>query len=266
MSVKQTTSAYAGVVFLFLLFSQFSLAQAPVEDRSLGARPAAQAAAADPQSQEQSATVALYLDIQTLRTEISALRGLVEELSYELQRMQSRQSTDYANLDSRILALTSNAVENPVPQATAAGDAPVANNSTANIPPPQINNDVAAQHYTDALAKLRNGDRAGALEAFNTLIATYPEDPVAADAYYWVGETHWVAGENEPAREAYAGLVQNFPGHRKYGEALYKLARVYVNLEDVEQAIPLLTQAEDLGGDIGARAAELLEEISQPQS
>ncbi len=264
MSYKQTTSVYAGVVFLFLSLSQSLLAQAPVEERPVGTRPSPQAVA-DQQTQEQSATVALYLDIQTLRSEISALRGLVEELSYELQRLQSRQSTDYANLDSRILRLTANPAENPQPQTAVVGDTSPATGVT-NITPPQINNEGAAQHYSEALSKLRNGDRAGALEAFKTLIANYPEDPVAADAYYWVGETHWVAGENEDAREAYAGLVRDFPDHRKYGEALYKLARVYVNLNDLEQAKPLLIQAQGLGGDIGARATELLEEINQPQS
>ena len=110
---------------------------------------------------------------------------------------------------------------------------------------------------------MRNGDRQGALNTFSELITNYPTDAVVEDAYYWVGETHWVAGENEQAREAYAGLVNNFPDNRKYGDALYKLARVYLNLEDRDQAVILLQETQQLGGDVGARASELLEEISQ---
>ncbi len=265
MIPTRTTSAYVGVVFLFLPFFIPAVAQAPVEDLSVPGTQAQQAA-----TQEQSATVALYLDIQTLRVEISALRGLVEELTYEVQRLQSRQSTDYANLDSRLLELTSGAngttaaVDSGTGLATGFG-VDTLENSPPVVVAPQIDNESAADLYSEGLAKLRNGDRQGALASFGSLITTYPTDPIVADAYYWVGETHWVAGENEEAREAYAGLVNGFPSNRKYGDALYKLARVYLNLDDRAQAIILLQEAQQLGGDVGARASELLEEISQAQ-
>jgi TolA-binding protein len=259
----RTTSAYVGVVFLFLSFNPFSWAQAPVEELSVGrGSPTQVQAQAEAQAAEQSATVALYLELQTLRTETSLLRGMVEELSYEIQRLQSRQATDYANLDSRILQLSSSAPSTS-DQTVIGDDATAA--SAGELAPPQIDSENAAEKYSAAIALLRNGDRAGALEGFNTLIDTYPGDPVVADAYYWVGETHWVAGENEEAREAYTGLVEGFQGHRKYGEALYKLARVYLNLNDTEQANALLLQAQQLGGVNGARASELLEELSQQQ-
>lgn len=257
----RTTSAYVGVVFLFLSLINTAVAQAPVVDLSVPATQAQQLADQE-QEQEQSATIALYLDIQTLRIEISELRGLVEELTYEIQRLQSRQSTDYANLDSRILQLSSGT--NGVPVAVDSGVEPE-DDSSSTIVAPQIDNESAADLYSEGLSKLRNGDRQGALASFDTLISTYPTDPVVADAYYWVGETHWVAGENEEAREAYTGLVNGFPNHRRYGDVLYKLARVYLNLEDRDQAIVLLQEAQQLGGDISASASELLEEISQAQ-
>jgi TolA-binding protein len=261
MITTRTTSAYVGVVFLFLPFLTSAVAQAPVLDLSVPATQAQQRADQE-QEQERSATVALYLDIQTLRVEISELRGLVEELTYEIQRLQSRQSTDYANLDSRILQLSSGGISEPV--AVDSGVEPE-DTSASIIVAPQIDNESAADLYSEGLSSLRNGDREGALASFGELISSYPTDPVVADAYYWVGETHWVAGENEEAREAYAGLVNGFPGHRKYGDAVYKLARVYLNLSDPDQAIVLLQEAQQLGGDISARASELLEEISQAQ-
>ena len=252
----RATPVIAGVVFLLLSYSNPVLSQAPVESLSVPASEVQQQ-----NEQQQAATVELYLDIQTLRAELSELRGTIEELNYEIQRLQSRQSTDYANLDERLQLLRSGI---PADSLVSGSDSETTiTEQTGELVAPQIDSEKAADLYSEGLAKLRNGDRQGALSTFSDLITNYPTDAVVADAYYWVGETHWVAGENEQAREAYAGLVNNFPDNRKYGDALYKLARVYLNLEDSDQAVILLQEAQQLGGDVGARASELLEEISQ---
>ena len=257
MKSIRATSAIAGVVFLLLSYPSSLLAQAPVESLSVPAAEVRQQS-----EQQQAATVELYLDLQALRTEVTQLRGTIEELNYEIQRLQSRQTTDYANLDSRMQALRSGVSANPL-ASDSDSETTSTEQSSSEVVAPQIDSDNAAELYSDGLAKLRNGDRQGALDAFSELITSYPTDAVVADAYYWVGETHWVAGENEQAREAYAGLVNNFPNNRKYGDAIYKLARVYLNLEDSDQAVILLQEAQQLGGDVGARASELLEEINQ---
>ncbi|MBT5331760.1 MAG: tetratricopeptide repeat protein [Porticoccaceae bacterium] len=263
MRFDRTTSAPAGVVFLFLSCAPLIWAQAPVEDRSIGpGSPAQLQAEQQAQEQEQSATIALYLELQTLRTEVSLLRGLIEESNYEIQRLQSRQATDYANLDARILGLNSVPAAGP---SQASGPADTTNTPSTEIAPPQIDSETAADQYRAALDKMRAGDREGALEGFRQLIGDYPTDPVVGDAYYWVGQTHWVADENEEAREAFTGLVNGFKNHRRYGEALNKLAEVYIKLNDQQQAETLLLEAEQLGGDVGARASELLEEFSQQQ-
>lgn len=262
----RTTPAYVGVVFLYLGFAQTLWAQAPVEDRSIGPGSPAQIQAAQAQQeQERSATVSLYLELQALRTEVSLLRGLIEESNYEIQRLQSRQSTDYANLDSRILALgNSVSSDSNGPSGPAEAPGPAAS-SSAEVAPPQIDSESAADLYRLALDKMRAGDRDGALQGFNELIQNYPTDSVVGDAYYWVGQTHWVAGENEQAREAFTGLVNGFMNHRRYGEALNRLAEVYLKLGDPQQAESLLLQGQQLGGDVGARASELLESLKQQQ-
>lgn len=259
MKPTQTTSAFVGVVFLLLSFTQQLWAQAPVEERSVGLGSPTQIQAQ--QEQEQSAAIALYLELQTLRTEISLLRGLIEESNYEIQKLQSRQSTDYSNLDSRILELNSSSASTPV-QTTPIN---AQEQPATEIAAPQIDSDNAAEQYRAALDQMRAGDREGALAGFNALIQAYPTDPVVGDAYYWVGQTHWVAGENEDAREAFTGLVDGFQGHRRHGEALIKLAEVYIKLGDSEQASARLQEAQQLGGDTGARASELLEDLTQQQ-
>lgn len=254
----RATPAYVGVVFLFLTVAQLIWAQAPVEDRSIGPGSPAQVQQTQAEQQQQSANVSLYLELQTLRNEVSILRGLIEESNYEIQRLQSRQATDYANLDSRILELTNT-------EQTASAIASANSDTTAETAPPQIESETAAEQYRAALDRMRAGERQAALDGFNALILAYPTDPVVGDAYYWVGQTHWVAGENEQARDAFTGLVEGFPDHRRYGEALIKLAEVYIKLEDPLQAEVVLLRAQQLGGNTGASASELLEELNQQQ-
>ena len=50
-----------------------------------------------------------YYQSQMLQEEVRQLRGLVEELNYELQRVKQRQMDDYLDLDRRLSALQSGA-------------------------------------------------------------------------------------------------------------------------------------------------------------
>ena len=47
-----------------------------------------------------------YYQSQVLQEEVRMLRGLVEELSHELQQVKQRQMDDYLDLDRRLSALT----------------------------------------------------------------------------------------------------------------------------------------------------------------
>ena len=50
-----------------------------------------------------------YNQSQMMQNEVRELRGLVEQLSYELQRVKQRQMDDYLDLDRRLSALQSGA-------------------------------------------------------------------------------------------------------------------------------------------------------------
>ena len=54
------------------------------------------------EAQEGSAAGNIYNQLQIMQEEIRDLRGMVEELNYELQRLKQRQIDDYQDLDSRM--------------------------------------------------------------------------------------------------------------------------------------------------------------------
>ena len=259
MSSSKATPVLAGVVFSFLILVQSAQAQSPVEERSV--RPAG--AAASSAQPTPNPVLDLYVDLQELREEVQRLNGVVEELTYELARAKSVQATDYANLDSRLLQLSQSSA-GVAPETAANGQAMVPSAQAVGSTPAAEQADgqqEAAALYSEALAALRAGNASGAVELFDRLVQTYPANPLVGDSYYWIGETHWVAGRYEQAREAYAGLVNGFADNRKFGESLYKLGRVYVELGDVNKAREYLQKAQAQGGDVADRASELLAEI-----
>ena len=57
-----------------------------------------------------------YYQMQVLQEEVQMLRGMVEELNYELQQLKQRQMDDYLDIDRRLSAQVSgSAVERPLP-------------------------------------------------------------------------------------------------------------------------------------------------------
>lgn len=246
-----------------IAFSSPIFAQAPVEDRSVSANP--RSAAQSQSAAAESANTQLYLELQTLRQEVSQLRGLIEELNYQIDQLSSRQTNDYANLDRRILEL-SRIGGTPAPASASGSSASVSPNSQALGPSsspvaaanPGNSGTQPADLYNQAFSSLRSGDREAALRQFESLVEQYPNDAVAGDALYWMGETQWVGAAYEEARQAFVALTDRFPEHRRYGDALYKLGLIYHQLGDNAAAQEYLLLAVDLGGDVGARAEEFL--------
>src|SRR5690606_4820101 len=74
------------------------------------------------------------------------------------------------------------------------------------------------------------------VQAFNRLIAEYPNGAYTPNAFYWLGELYLAQEENERARQSFAQVVNLYPDHQKVPDALYKLGVAYHRLGDVERA------------------------------
>jgi TolA-binding protein len=261
MSAKSIVpTLFVGTMFAF---STTIFAQAPVEDRSVPAVNRSATAQSAQSSPSQDANVQLYMELQTLRQEVSDLRGMIEELNYHIDQLGTRQGNDYANLDRRLLELSGG---NPGGVAVSPNSAGA---NTSTIAPPVIAsgptaNSKAGELYNQAFTSLRSGDRDVALSRFEQVVKEYPNDAVTGDALYWMGETHWVAAAYEKSRQAFVMLTERFPDHRRYGDALYKLGLIYHQLGDDASARKNLQKAVALGGDVGARAEEFLSKNMTP--
>lgn len=231
-----------------------------------------------PEENQASKLASNQFDVmQDLRDEVRSLRGLVEELSYDLQKMKQRQLDDYLDIDRRLSIqnlevnstevlksegelVTADNAEDPSRPILSSGDpaldqTPVLANSVRDY-------EVAVrQDYEAASNKLlkdRNID--AATVALNMHLADFPDSPFAANAHYWLGEIYLLKGDIELARKAFKTIVDQFPQHPKSMDSTFKLGKIYFQLGDKAIAKELLLKAIESPGGTATKAQKFLEQ------
>lgn len=172
--------------------------------------------------------------MQLLQQEVMELRGLLEEIRYELDRIKTTQDDRYLELDARLQQVVKAAAEPPpskivMPDVMPGDGAPLLDEKTS---------------YDTALQLIRNRQYELAITQLESVIARFPDGDYAANSYYWLGEVYAAkpTPDYEKARQALAQVITFFPDHRKVPDAAFKLGKVYHLLGDCSRATELLTQ------------------------
>ena len=82
----------------------------------------------------------------------------------------------------------------------------------------------ARDQYEHALGLLRRADYKAAEAALRDFVRRNPNDPLAANAYYWLGENYFAQGRFQDAAAQFAEGYRKFPNHGKAQDILFKLA------------------------------------------
>ena len=224
-----------------------------------------------------------YDIMQNLQEEVRMLRGLVEELSYDLQQVKQRQLDDYLDLDRR-LGLGSNINESAVSdrftspvaildsedaQAALASSGKSAamdvSTSPVGVTSDLVDDESLVKADYNAASKklLKERDIEGAAVALKMHLETYPGSPFAANAHYWLGEIYLLQGETEFARQAFTNIVERHADHPKAMDSRFKLGKIYFQLGEVDRARNLLEQVAQSPGGAAAKARNFLDKNLQ---
>ncbi|MES1944436.1 prenylyltransferase domain-containing periplasmic protein [Salinisphaera sp. PC39] len=165
-------------------------------------------------------TVSLYQDIQALQQEVRELRGQIEELQYRARQREQRQRDLYQDLDSRLQALEKNAGIGP---GTSAGDG--SQDAAGDDRGGAGGGDPAAAEkaYLAAFEKLKQGDQQAAIADFQAFVKAHPDSDYTDNAWYWLGEAHYVGRAYDKALTAFRRVIQDFPDSNKVPDAGYKI-------------------------------------------
>ena len=167
--------------------------------------------------------------VLALETQINALTGQMGQIAARLNQMESQPGLQPESQSGALFSPAQRgeaeaAAPAQAPQAGTAAPAPLSTMPFAReatqprasqqlaAPPgggegPQATYDASYQNY------LRN-DFAASENGFRSFIATYANDPLIANAYYWLGRTHFERRQFKPAAEAFMA------GYKKDNESV----------------------------------------------
>ncbi|MEA1977710.1 MAG: tetratricopeptide repeat protein [Chloroflexota bacterium] len=98
-------------------------------------------------------------------------------------------------------------------------------------------------HYFKALSLRMLGDYAGALQEWQILIDTYPNDPYFSQAWDERVDTLWAyLDQYDLAAQTSLAFAQNYPEHPQASEFLFAAARIAERNNDLEQSAQLWLQ------------------------
>lgn len=82
---------------------------------------------------------------------------------------------------------------------------------------------LATATYDNAFSLVKNRQYDSAQVEFETFLRDYPDHPLAGNAKYWLGETHYVRGDYAASARIFAEGYQKYPEGAKAADNLLKL-------------------------------------------
>ena len=177
------------------------------------------------------ANVELLNRLTQMQQEVQALRNQVETLQNENEQLKQHDRDQYVDLDTRLQRLEGGA---SAPAAAAARAAPAATSpgrpsvaAAIASPPPRAMPPGASSAddqsaYSAAFDALKRGDYVESARAFQAYLHSYPQAPLAPNAWYWLGESYYVTQNYPVALQSFETLLSQFPDSAKAPDALLK--------------------------------------------
>lgn len=150
--------------------------------------------------------------MDALREEIAKLRGQVELLSNEVNDNQRRQKDFYTDLDNRLRKLEPQKV--------------VVDGKEAQVDQSE------QKSYDTAVAAFQSGDYAGAANALQTFIRTYPHSAHIPNARYSLGIAYYAQKNYKSAIASFQALIKAHPDNAKAPDAMLNIASCYSEQKD----------------------------------
>lgn len=234
-----------------------------------GAPPPAGAGAAAV-SEPTAALSQLQITSDSLEEQMRRLTGQVEQLDFQMRQLNDRMDRLVADVDFRLRELEDGSggsqasrsggppVAPTVPQSpgevTVQGEGPgtigtltesqlraagITPNSGAapdagtatNTTPVTLPEGSAQDQYSYARQFLLKRDFVSAEQALAAFVQNHPEDGLAGNAQYWLGETFYVRGDFQTAARTFAEGFQRYPDSDKAPDNLLKLGMSLAQLD-----------------------------------
>ncbi len=204
--------------------------------------------------------------LQELQNELTFVNGQMEELGYALRQLAERLDKEQQETDYRLKNLEELLVPKNGPNGQNWGNQLPGQNSrqhTDSIPPykpfssrpmppaippvpvvPAQNNILPSgtmqSQYDFAFSLLKQGNYEEAGQAFQEFLQLYPQQELAGNAAYWLGESYYARKDYQRSAQIFAEGFKNYPGSSKAPDNLLKLALSFSNVGSTVEACSTL--------------------------
>ncbi len=186
--------------------------------------------------------------LQELEETLRAVTGQMEETRHLLDQVQGRlvelEEAQQAAAAPSPLPLPVTADADPQLPVDPPGPAvPPDHSVPAPTPPAAVSPfDDEETSYQRAYALLGRADYAGAEAAFREFIRNFPNSTLTDNAYYWLGESHYVREQYAQAAAEFARGFRSAPDKQKAPDILLKLGLSLIALGQNEDACEALNR------------------------
>lgn len=182
--------------------------------------------------------------------QLRQLTNQVEKTEHQLRLLRESLPLAVADIESRVAALEGTASPpaggaDATPAADA--DAPVADGvgTLGTLPLADSGTATPEAEYEQAYALLRRADYPAAESALQAFLERHPDHELAGNAYYWLGETHYVRQDYQRAAVAFARAYKGFPDGNKAAENLLKLGMAFASMGRIDEACATFRKLRD---------------------
>lgn len=172
-------------------------------------------------------------DMTTLADQIRKLRGDLEEMSGNPERLRSDRQDIQTRLDD--LAARMRVIENlvGVGEIKSPGKGAKADRAQAEIPKTtKEGKPDLKESYFDAFNDYKSGNYDEARGKFQAFLKQFPNASLASGAQFWIGECYYVQGNIEKAILEYDKVIKNYPKGDMVPHALLKQGLSFLKLGD----------------------------------
>jgi tol-pal system protein YbgF len=165
--------------------------------------------------------------IESLKQEISQLKGDLEVVTHNLETAQQRQKDLYTDTDTRLRRIESVAANEP----TAAN---ATNNAVSQPVQPAEEKDFKAFTEADSLSK--SAKYKEAFTAFDSFLKEYPTSKLVPDALYGMGYSQFALKNYKSSIATQQKVVDLHPDSVKVPDAMFNIANSQIQLGQVTNA------------------------------
>ncbi|TPV40551.1 cell division protein CpoB [Pantoea deleyi] len=175
--------------------------------------------------------------------DIDALRGQIQQNTYQLNQVVERQKQLYQQIDSLSSASSSGGQQAAGGDAAADTGAAATAGAAASAQSAPAQTGDANSDYNAAVALiLEKKQYDQAISALQAWVKRYPDSTYQPNANYWLGQLNYNKGKKDDAAYYYATVVKNYPKSPKAAEALFKVGVIMQEKKDTAKAKAVFQQ------------------------